>query len=60
MVLAGLFAGLTEAIVVNPFEVVKVRQQTDQQQFFKVNILIIKINILVFQSSKRARLKLLD
>jgi solute carrier family 25 2-oxodicarboxylate transporter 21 len=32
-VLAGLGAGLTEAIVVNPFEVVKVRLQTDQQKF---------------------------
>ncbi|XP_075545419.1 mitochondrial 2-oxodicarboxylate carrier [Dermacentor variabilis] len=29
--LAGLFAGLTEAVFVNPFEVVKVRLQTDKQ-----------------------------
>lgn len=36
LVLAGLFAGLTEAIVVNPFEVVKVRLQTDQAQFSMV------------------------
>lgn len=36
MILAGLFAGLTEAFVVNPFEVVKVRLQTDQSQFSKV------------------------
>lgn len=31
--LAGLFSGLTEALIVNPFEVVKVRLQTDQQKF---------------------------
>jgi hypothetical protein len=31
--MAGLFAGLTEAVVVNPFEVVKVRLQTDQSRF---------------------------
>ncbi len=35
--LAGLAAGLTEAVVVNPFEVVKVRLQTDQRQFSQVN-----------------------
>ncbi|CAN7998940.1 unnamed protein product [Ixodes hexagonus] len=29
--LAGLFAGLTEAVFVNPFEVVKVRLQTDRE-----------------------------
>lgn len=30
---AGLCAGLTEALIVNPFEVVKVRLQTDTQRF---------------------------
>jgi hypothetical protein len=35
--LAGLFAGLTEAFVINPFEVVKVRQQTDKQHASKVD-----------------------
>lgn len=30
--LAGLFAGLTEAVFVNPFEVVKVRLQTDKSK----------------------------
>lgn len=35
LVLAGLCAGLTEAVIVNPFEVVKVRLQTDKQEFSK-------------------------
>jgi solute carrier family 25 2-oxodicarboxylate transporter 21 len=35
LALAGLCAGLTEAFVVNPFEVVKVRLQTDKQEFSK-------------------------
>jgi len=33
LMIAGLFSGLTEAFVVNPFEVVKVRLQTDTQKF---------------------------
>jgi hypothetical protein len=41
--LAGLFAGLTEAVVVNPFEVVKVRLQTDKSQFSKVLNISLKI-----------------
>ena len=40
LALAGLLTGLTEAFVANPFEVVKVRLQTDQQKFSAVNILI--------------------
>lgn len=35
LALAGMFAGLTEAIVVNPFEVVKVKLQTDENKFTK-------------------------
>ena len=37
--LAGLFSGLTEAFVVNPFEVVKVRLQTDTQKFTVVSVI---------------------
>lgn len=33
LTMAGLCAGLTEAVVVNPFEVVKVRLQTDHSKF---------------------------
>jgi hypothetical protein len=33
---AGLFSGLTEALIVNPFEVVKVKQQTDKRKFTQV------------------------
>ena len=40
LALAGLLTGLTEAFVANPFEVVKVRLQTDQQKFSSVNTLI--------------------
>ena len=34
--LAGLCSGLTEGVFINPFEVVKVRLQTEQQQFKEV------------------------
>ncbi len=33
LALAGFASGLTEALIVNPFEVVKVRLQTDKQKF---------------------------
>ncbi|KAL8604797.1 hypothetical protein ACOMHN_028425 [Nucella lapillus] len=33
LTLAGLCAGMTEALVINPFEVVKVRLQAERQQF---------------------------
>jgi len=36
LTLAGLFAGMTEAFVINPFEAVKVRLQAERQQFSKV------------------------
>ena len=36
LTLAGLFAGLTEAVVINPFEAVKVRLQAERQQFSQV------------------------
>lgn len=37
--MAGLCAGLTEAFVINPFEVVKVRLQTDQSHASLVTLL---------------------
>jgi solute carrier family 25 2-oxodicarboxylate transporter 21 len=33
LVLAGLFAGFTEAVVINPFEVVKVKLQAERSKF---------------------------
>ncbi|CAG5127000.1 unnamed protein product, partial [Candidula unifasciata] len=33
LILAGLFAGFTEAVVVNPFEVVKVKLQAERNKF---------------------------
>ena len=36
--MAGLCSGLTEAIVINPFEVVKVRLQAERQQFSQVGM----------------------
>ena len=35
-VLAGLCSGLTEGVFINPFEVVKVKLQTEQQHFSEV------------------------
>ena len=37
--LAGLCSGLTEGVFINPFEVVKVRLKTEQQQFKEVKML---------------------
>jgi hypothetical protein len=36
LALAGLCSGLTEAVVVNPFENVKVRLQTEQGKYSEV------------------------
>lgn len=50
--MAGLFAGLTEAVVINPFEVVKVKLQAERSVYSKVGhhlnmiiIIIISIHI---------------
>lgn len=36
MYLAGLCSGLTEAVIINPFEVVKVKLQADRHAFKEV------------------------
>ena len=36
--LAGLCSGLTEALVINPFEVVKVKLQAERSQFTEVRL----------------------
>ena len=37
LTLAGLFSGLTEAVIINPFEVVKVKLQAERDDIRKVN-----------------------
>jgi hypothetical protein len=56
--MAGLCAGLTEAFVINPFEVVKVRLQTDQSHaslvifFEQITIPILFNNNIKYKSKK--------
>ena len=39
--MAGLCSGITEGIFINPFEVVKVKLQTEKQEFKQVSVIII-------------------
>ena len=45
--LAGFFAGITEAVIVNPFEVVKVQLQAERGKFVQVTRCFIIIIIIV-------------
>jgi len=45
--LAGFFAGITEAIVINPFEVVKVQLQAERGKFVQVKFYFVSYNIIM-------------
>ena len=46
--LAGFCAGVTEAIIINPFEVVKVQLQAERGKFVQVKFSFVQLNVTSF------------